>query len=379
MKESSWRKYVAWFIFAVALITIYKTIDSFGIIFTWFNGLIGLLMPFGLGILLAYMLYTPCRKIENTYKKIRVKFIAKRARTLSVVTMYVLIIILIVILINIILPTLSESIIELAKSLPNYYNSAIDYLNNLPEDSIFSKLNAAELVKKIEEINLTENIINLFDFNNINKYIEGIKDTVNIVFNLFVTVVISIYILLERSDIKSFLKNFFGAICSKKGYKKMLKYYKETNSIFYKFISAQIIDAIVVGIITSVAMSIMNVKYAVLLGFMIGLFNIIPYFGAIVAVGIAIIITVFTGGIAKALWLALVIIILQQIDANIINPKILGDSLELSRILIVFSVTFFGAYFGVLGMFLAVPIISLIKILVLDFIDEKNKKKELEL
>ena len=159
----------------------------------------------------------------------------------------------------------------------------------------------------------------------------------------------------------------------------MLKYYKETNSIFYKFISAQIIDAIVVGIITSVAMSIMNVKYAVLLGFMIGLFNIIPYFGAIVAVGIAIIITVFTGGIAKALWLALVIIILQQIDANIINPKILGDSLELSRILIVFSVTFFGAYFGVLGMFLAVPIISLIKILVLDFIDEKNKKKELEL
>lgn len=92
--------------------------------------------------------------------------------------------------------------------------------------------------------------------------------------------------------------------------------------------------------------------------------------------GISIIITIFTGGLAKALWLALVIIILQQIDANIINPKILGNSLQLSRILIIFSVTFFGAYFGVLGMFLAVPIIALLKVFVFDFITEKNKEKE---
>ena len=123
-------------------------------------------------------------------------------------------------------------------------------------------------------------------------------------------------------------------------------------------------------------MLIMNVKYAGLLGFLIGLFNIIPYFGAIVAVGIAVVVTIFTGGIAKALWLLLVIIILQQIDANIINPKILGDSLDISRILIIFSVTIFGAWFGVVGMFLAVPLIGLIKIFVLDFIDEREKEKK---
>ena len=125
-------------------------------------------------------------------------------------------------------------------------------------------------------------------------------------------------------------------------------------------------------------MVIMNVKYAGLLGFLIGLFNIIPYFGAIMAVGFAVILTIFTGGLAKALWLALVIIILQQIDANIINPKILGDSLNISRILIVFSVTVFGAWFGIIGMFLAVPMIGLIKVFVLDFIEEKEKEKELE-
>ena len=125
-------------------------------------------------------------------------------------------------------------------------------------------------------------------------------------------------------------------------------------------------------------MTIMNVKYAVLLGFIIGLFNIIPYFGAIVGVAIAIIITIFTGGWAKALWLALVIIILQQIDANIINPKILGNSLKISRILIIFSITFFGAYFGVLGMFLGVPIIALIKVYILDVISERLKEKNQE-
>ena len=125
----------------------------------------------------------------------------------------------------------------------------------------------------------------------------------------------------------------------------------------------------IVGIITSIAMSIMGVKYAILLGFIIGLFNIIPYFGAILAVVIAIVITIFTGGIVKAIWLAIVIIVLQQIDANVINPKILGNSLNLSPILVIFAVTVGGAYFGVLGMFLGVPVTALLKIIIEDFID----------
>ena len=129
------------------------------------------------------------------------------------------------------------------------------------------------------------------------------------------------------------------------------------------------------GIIVSIAMWILGVKYWVLLGFMIGLFNIIPYFGAIIAVVIATIITIFTGGFTKAIWMVIVVVILQQIDANIINPKIVGNALKLSPILVIFSVTVFGAYFGVLGMFLAVPCIAVIKILVNDFIEYRIAKK----
>ena len=125
-------------------------------------------------------------------------------------------------------------------------------------------------------------------------------------------------------------------------------------------------------------MLILKVKYAPLIGFTIGLFNMIPYIGAIVAVGIGIFITFITGGLGKALAMAIVVIILQQIDANIINPKIIGSSLEISPLLVIFSITVGGAYFGILGMFLAVPIAVVIRTILLDWIDSKNEKNEIK-
>ena len=108
---------------------------------------------------------------------------------------------------------------------------------------------------------------------------------------------------------------------------------------------------------------------------MIGLFNVIPYFGAIIAVVISIVITLITGGLSQTLIMAVVVILLQQIDSNIINPKIIGNSLEISPLLVIFAVTVGGAYFGVLGMFLAVPVAAVLKIVVNDWIEFKNKKK----
>ena len=153
----------------------------------------------------------------------------------------------------------------------------------------------------------------------------------------------------------------------------MKKYFIEGNQIFFNFLTSQIIDAIIVGVLVSIAMAIIGVKYAVLLGFVIGLFNLIPYFGAIVAVAIAILITLFTGGIGKAILMAAVVIVLQQIDANIINPKIVGNSLQISQLLVLFAVTVGGAYFGILGMFLSVPIFTVIKVIIEDFVEEREE------
>ena len=218
-------------------------------------------------------------------------------------------------------------------------------------------------------------ISQFFKIESITGYAKGVIDFAGIIFDLFVTIIVSIYLLLERTEILNFAKKLTSSIFKSNVTKKINNYFRKTNEIFYKFIYSQVLDAFIIGILISIALSIMNVKYAVLLGLMIGIFNIIPYFGAIVASVIAIIITIFTGGFGQAIIMAIVVIILQQIDANIINPKIVGSSLKLSPILIIFAVTVGGAYFGILGMFLSVPIVAIIKILVLDYIELKSIKR----
>lgn len=331
-----------------------------------------------MAILVAYILYMPCKSVEKFFQKVKFKFLGKHARGLSVLTVYVIAVLIVFIIINFIIPTVKESIIDLVENLPNYYNSAIEFVDNADEDSIITKLNIKQYISNLKEVDFGKEIINFINMDNISSYLKGIVGAANIIFDMFVTIVVSVYILLERADIKSFFQNLLQAIFDKKTNLAISRYYRKTNSIFFNFMASQLIDAIVVGIITSIAMGIMKVKYSVLLGFMIGLFNIIPYFGAIVAVILAILITVFTGGIAKAIWLGIVVIVLQQIDANVINPKILGNSLNLSPILVIFAVTVGGAYFGVLGMFLGVPVIAFLKIIVGDFINYRNQRGFLE-
>ena len=374
MKEKINLKWLYWFTFAVTVIFVYKTLDNFNAISMWIKNLISILMPFFMGILLAYLLYIPCRAIEKLYSKIKLKFINKRARGLSVITVYILTILIIAMVINLVIPALSRSVIDLASNLPTYYQSAINFVNNLPEDSIINKIDVQEIISKLQQIDITE-ILNL---EKISTYIKGVMGVASSIFSIFVSLIISVYLLLERREVLRFFNRLTKALFKKETCKAIGNYFGKANDIFFKFISSQVIDAIIVGVLVSIAMWLLGVKYWVLLGFMIGLFNIIPYFGAIVGVTIATIITIFTGGINQALWMLLIVIILQQIDANIINPRIVGNALKISPILVIFSVTLFGAYFGVLGMFLAVPIIAVIKILVNDFIELRIERKKTE-
>lgn len=368
-ENQSWKKWISWFLFAVAVIAVYNILGNFKDISSWVENLIGLIMPFLMGILVAYLFYIPCRSIESAFKRSKNKILIKKARKLSIISVYFIALLILIILINFILPAISKSFIELANNLPSYYNEAIEFIRSQPEDSLWSKIHIEEIIKTLEQIDFSK----LFSIENVINYIKGALGIVNVVFSVFITIVISIYILAERKEIIQFLRDLSKSLFKEKTCQYLSRYFQESNEIFFRFVSSQILDGFVVGVILSIAMSIMGVKYAVLLGFMIGLFNIIPYFGAIIATVIAIIITIFTGGFAQAIWTAIVVVILQQIDANIINPRIVGNSLKLSPILVIFSVTIGGAYFGILGMFLAVPIIAVIKLLVSDFIERKNK------
>lgn len=364
-------KWIYWFTFAVAIIVIYKILDSFTGVSIWIGNFLKVIKPFLMAILIAYLLYIPCRKIEKIYKKS--KLLKNRARGLAVATTYLLVVLIIALLINILVPILSESVMDLAGNLPGYYESTIDYINNLPEDSIISKDVVENAIEKLKQIDLAK----ILSFDNITIYIQKVVGIASGIFSIFVTIVVSVYILLERTEILKFIRKLNSALFSEKRCNTINRYINKGNEIFFKYISSQVLDAILVGIIMSIALSIMGVKYAILLGFFIGIFNLIPYFGAIVAVVLTALITIFTGGVTQAIWVVVVLTILQQLDANIINPKIVGDALEISRILIIFSVTVGGAYFNVLGMFLGVPVISVIKMILDDYIENNAKQKEI--
>ena len=370
--KQNWKKRTSWLLIAIIVVVIYKMLDNFSSVQQWFGKLFLILKPFLIGLLISYILFIPCRKIESIYKKAKLKFISKKARGLSVITTYILFVLVIVIIINCIFPVLKDSIVELVSNVPSYYESLVNRYKELPEDSILKSEIIQDKMTELTNIDIKQ-------FLNINneKIIEYVKNIIDIfsgIFDVFVSIIVSVYILLQRSEIVGFLRKFARAIFKKDTYEAVDKYFTKGNEVFFTFVSSQLLDAVIVGILTTIAMLILKVKYAPLIGFTIGLFNMIPYIGAIVAVGIGIFITFITGGLGKALAMAIVVIILQQIDANIINPKIIGSSLEISPLLVIFSITVGGAYFGILGMFLAVPIAVVIRTILLDWIDSKNEK-----
>lgn len=372
-KKKGITKWLYWFLFAVAVIVVYKTLDNFQAIGDWLKRLVDVLMPFIIGILLAYLLYIPCKKIENIYLKAKkVNFIKKRARFLSVITVYAIVVAILIVSIMFLIPVISNSILDLVSNFQGYYNVTVQNFESLPQDSILKSDVVVDLVDNIKNIDFKQFI----NVGKIAEYAKGALDVATKIFDFFVAVIVSVYVLIQRREILNFIKKLGKAMLKESTYNSIGKYFNRTNSIFFNFLAGQFLDGIVVGVITSIAMSILGVKYAVLLGFMIGLFNMIPYFGAIIAVAIATIITILTGGITQAIIMLIVVIVLQQIDANIINPKIIGSSLKISPLLVIFAVTVGGAYFGVWGMFLAVPIIAVLKLVVTDYIEYKNKMKE---
>mgnify|MGYP004482205313 FL=1 len=368
-------KWMYYFLLAVAIISVYKFLDNVTAIGQAIKGFFDVIAPFLTGTLLAYLLYIPASRIEKRFQKSKKKIIKKKARGISVFITYILAIALIILLVNVILPVVIDSVMELVNNFQNYWNVAMEKLGALPDDSILKSKQVEDIVKSIGDSIQNIDFKQYVSTDKITGYIKSVIGVANGIFDIFVSFVVSVYILLQRGSIMNFFRKLTMAIFDEKTCDKIGKYVDSTNRIFFKFISGQIIDGIIVGILVTIGMSVIGVKYAVLLGFMIGLFNIIPYFGAIVAVAISVLITLITGGVSQTLIMAIVVIILQQIDSNIINPKIIGNSLEISPLLVIFSVTVGGAYWGVLGMFLAVPVAAVLKIIIDDWIEFKNSKK----
>ena len=359
-----------WFFYAslgVFLIIVYKFLDNFTGIGQWVANLFGILAPFLVAVIISYVLYVPCKKIESILNKRNVK----HSRGLSITIVYVLLGLSIFLIFKFIIPAVVDSIIDLVSNAQNYYNA----ITTNEIEATWAPFVKDNILKPVVDYIQKIDFQSMLTFDRLQEYIVSAVGVIKGLLNVFIAFICSVYILAEHENITSFIKRLAHSIMSEKGYFKFDKYFTEGNQIFFRFISSQVIDGLVVAIMMSIALSILKVKYAILLGFLIGIFNLIPYFGAIAGVAITAIITILTGGWKQAIIMLIVIIILQQIDANIINPRITGSKLNISPLLVIFSVTLIGAYFGVIGMFIAVPVVSLIKLMLTDYINNKEKER----
>ena len=241
-RTQEWKKYIIWLIFALILICIYKLLDNFREITAWINGLISILMPFIMALLLAYLFYLPCKKIEGVIKKSKLKIIKNKARWLSILIVYLITALLLIAIVKFVVPTVTESVMELANALPGYYQSAMDKINEMPEDSIINKENVNSIFQGLNTIKI-EDYLNI---ERITEYAKGIIGLATTVFDIFVTIIVSIYLLAERTEIVKFAKKLCGALFNINAYKRIGKYFRESNEIFFRFISSQLVDGIVV-------------------------------------------------------------------------------------------------------------------------------------
>ena len=359
------RRWIFWFSLGTVLIIIYKFFDNFTGIGNWIGNLIAILGPFLAAIIFSYVLYKPCSGIEKILKKKNLK----HTRGLSILIVYIIVGIILFLLLRFIVPAMINSIVDLISNIQNYYSSIT---SNEMEGDWVPYVNDYILKPTVDYIQQLD-IKTIITPDRIIEYISSAFGVVKSVFSGFIAIVCSIYILAERESIIAFINKLAKATMNENGYRRFNRYFTNGNQIFFGFISSQFIDAIVVAILMSITLLILRVKYAILLGVIIGIFNLIPYFGAIIAVAASVIITILTGGWQQALIMTIVVIIVQQIDANIINPKITGNALNVSPLFVIFSVTIGGAYFGIIGMFLAVPIAVLIKLMLTDYISNKEK------
>ena len=135
--KKDWSKWIYWFLLGIALILVYKGLDNYDSVMNGIKGLMNVLSPFIVGIFIAYLLYMPARKFEEWFNKVKIKFIRKRSRALSVITVYLIILAIIIVLFSCIMPIVFGSIADFLNNLQGYITSAIENYNKLPEDSFF--------------------------------------------------------------------------------------------------------------------------------------------------------------------------------------------------------------------------------------------------
>ena len=378
-KFSKNNKYYTIALYTIAVVTICSLIIR--VIMNWestsstISHALKVLYPFLFGLLIAYFL-NPLSKVLDHFLN---RFFKDRhpgiRKGLSILLSYIIVLGLIITVLFYIIPQIIDSLTQITSfinSAQSGYNQFMDKVLEL--ESTHPEWDLSGINDAMEEI--PDKIINI-----ITKAIPTIIPTIyntsmsliSGFLNVIIAIIVSVYMLIDKNRLIFNAKRVIYAIFGQKTGDKLLHTGSECNRIFSSFIIGKLIDSLIIGILCFIAMSILKLPYALIISVIVGVTNMIPYFGPFIGAVPGILLLLFVS-FKYALIFTVLIIVLQQFDGLYLGPKILGESTGLRPLWIIFAITVGGSLAGVLGMFLGVPTLAVIAYILNYFIEKRLHK-----
>lgn len=367
--------WVVAFIFGAALIAVYKTFDNFNTVLEFIGKLLAAVRPFFVALVIAYILNLPIKRIDSLLKRRKNRFLNSHSLGISMLISYFAAAGVLILTVGAVVPALYNNLYEFYVNSSSYIENATEYIKNI---DIFKRLGILQNIDNFDISGSISRLLSRINGAQMQKYAASLFSATSGVLSAVISIIASVYMLIEKERIAEQCKRIIRIFIKADLVDDVMKYTYQMNDIFTSYIYSRLICCLVMGTVCSIVLTVMGVKYAITLGMFIGLCDLIPYFGSIIATVIAIIINLLTAGLWSSVWVGLVLLVLQQIDGNILAPKIMGRSLEISPLLTVFSVVVGGELFGVAGMIFSVPVVAIIKVVAGDILDSLEKRKELK-
>ena len=369
-KSNKFKDLFPFFLLAIAVIAAYIIINEIGQLLNLIGRIWGIITPFFYGFILAYILNIPYSGILKLLGKIKLKFIAKIKKPLSITITYLLLAGIVFAILYMVIPYIYDTVSLFIANLPAYYEGALAFIEDINEMDLFGlHISIEAILERLQETVQNFSVDDLFSS------LNALLAVPSALFTGFLAFISSIYIIVEKDKFKAYICRILRLFAPARASEPIIQYTRKLNGYFKQYIRVQTIDGVILGSIATITLVILGSPFAVILGLMLGIVNYIPYFGSIVGSLFTVIVIAFTQGLTRAALAAALLLVIQQIDGNVIQPKLMGSSFKFSPLLVIISVTVGGAFAGILGMIAAIPIAAMLKDLLENVISSYEKKK----
>ena len=360
--------------------------DIINIIRYFLDRVMRMIRPFIYAVIVAYFINSPMKQIEIALSSFKsLDRLPKLKRSLAIIFSYIIFIGVALVTVAYLLHEIVRSIVSIANNLQYTgrtirigYNSFIEEGVKSFIDTINSALSSDYTISDVLNSILdafTKIVRGIPSF--MNNILTGAVSFAYNILNYLLGMVIAFYILFDKENIKDLTKKILFVFLNKKYAKYIIEISCSSNNIFEKFLIGKLLDSMIVGILFFFVSAIMKLPYPPLLSLLIGITNMIPFFGPFIG-AVPVVLIVMLSNMSLALWTVLVIFVLQQFDGIVIGPKILGDSTGLKPMQVILAITLGGFFGGILGMFLGVPVFAVIWNMFMNIIDSRYESKKID-